>query len=435
MKNKSDIRILAIETSCDETAAAVICGTNNTNRKSQITNHKQIQISNIQVPNVLSNIVASQVDLHAKTGGVVPEVASRAHMEAMIPVINEALDSADCKLSDITYIAVTAGPGLIGSLLVGFNTAKALAYSLDLPIIPVNHIEGHIYSALSGENPKSETLIRQLADKQIRNSKSQKSNLTIKQFNNEPEFPILALTVSGGHSSLTLVKDHGVYENLGSTLDDAAGEAFDKVAKLLDLGYPGGPAVSRHAAAWREKNSKPETLNSKQIINPKLEIRNNRAMKQSSNEIVFPRPILNDGTYNFSFSGLKTAVLTEVKKLTANNLQLTVSQKEEICAAFEDATVDVLTTKTMRAVSRFKPRGVILAGGVAANKRLKEELNRKVDEYNEKLNKKDKIDLYLPPHDMTGDNAAMIGIAAFYHILKGDVKRWDEIKIDSNLKL
>ena len=426
-----NIKILAIETSCDETAAAVITYSCHP-RPDRGSNIVDSRLRGNDSPVVLSNIISSQVDLHAKTGGVVPEVASRAHMEAMIPVIKEALMTANPKsqilnskqiinskskklganslkleadvLKDITHVAVTAGPGLIGSLLVGFNTAKALAYSLDLPIIPINHIEGHVYSALAEQFPIS-----------------------------NDQFPMISLTVSGGHTSLTLVKDHGVYENLGSTLDDAAGEAFDKVAKLLELGYPGGPAVSRYAAAYREKNPKSQILKSKQILNSKSEIQNNRTIEQSNNgAIVFPRPILNDGTFNFSFSGLKTAVLTEVIKLRTMDYKLPT---EEICAAFEDAAVDVLTTKTMRAVLKYKPKGVILAGGVSANRRLQEELARKMNEYNEKLEETDQINFYLPPRDMTGDNAAMIGLAAYFHISKGDVKLWNEIEIDSNMKL
>ncbi|MFA7244293.1 MAG: tRNA (adenosine(37)-N6)-threonylcarbamoyltransferase complex transferase subunit TsaD [Patescibacteria group bacterium] len=402
---KKNLKILAIETSCDETAAAVIS-------------------ENRNKPEILSNIVSSQIDLHAKTGGVVPEVASRAHMEAILPVVSEALVQAKLKnpeklrttdynlqtgLSDITHIAVTAGPGLIGSLLVGFNTAKSLAYSLDLPIIPINHIEGHVYSAFAEQFP-------------------------IPNF----QFPILALTVSGGHSSLTLMKDHGIYENLGQTLDDAAGEAFDKVAKLLDLGYPGGPVVSKLADELRNKVKNQRSPVSAEARSEVGKIKNNKeknsnlTMKQFNNEIVFPRPILNDGTFNFSFSGLKTAVLTEVVKLRTKDYELPTS---EICAAFEDSLTDVLTTKTMRAIDKFKPKGLILAGGVAANSYLQAELQRKVNEYNQTLKKRDQINFYMPPRDMTGDNAAMIGLAAYYHISRGDVKGWDEIEVDSNFKL
>lgn len=347
--NLKPIKILAIESSCDETAAAIICESKDFS------------------PVISSNIVSSQIDMHAKTGGVVPEVASRAHMESILPVIEESLGNE--KLENITHIAVTAGPGLIGSLLVGFNTAKALAYSLDIPIIPINHIEGHIYSALAERE--------------------------------KVEFPILALTVSGGHTSLTLVKDHLEYENIGLTLDDATGEAFDKVAKLLDLGYPGGPVVSKLAKGFRDQGK--------------------------TAEIIFPRPILNDGTFNFSFSGLKTAVLTKVKQLTANGESLSDNIKAEICCAFEDAVVEVLVQKTLKAAEQYNPKSVILAGGVAANKRLREELSRQLESngYN----------LILPSPELCGDNAAMIGVAAYYHILKNDIKSWNEISVASNLKL
>lgn len=414
MQNKSNIKILAIESSCDETAASVI------------------GVENGQ-PKILSNIVSSQVNLHALTGGVVPEVASRAHVEAIVPVISEALlvsviptkveeSSNSQKISpcaslsrddnlvdfqkatkilqkEIDYIAVTSGPGLIGSLLVGFNAAKTLAYALDKPIVPINHIEGHIYSVFS------------LIDKEI-------------------EFPIISLTVSGGHTSLTLMKNHGEYQTLGETIDDAAGEAFDKVAKLLDLGYPGGPIVSKYAGQFREKST--------------------------SSKIVFPRPILNDGTFNFSFSGLKTSVLqkvTEIKRdlfisrhperlkgaegsqrffADAQNdireVELSDEIKQEVCAAFEDAVVDVLVTKTMRAVEKHEPKAVILAGGVAANRCLREALESKV-------NIRKSVEFLIPPMNLCGDNAAMIGLAAYYHILRGDISDWNDIEVDSNLEL
>jgi N6-L-threonylcarbamoyladenine synthase len=218
------------------------------------------------------------------------------------------------------------------------------------------------------------------------------------------QFPILAVTVSGGHTSLTLMRDHGKYKMLGETLDDAAGEAFDKVAKLLDLSYPGGPIVSKYAQQFRDKSIVSKT--------------------------VFPRPILNDGTFNFSFSGLKTAVLQKVidlKKQYGENLSEGI--KQEICAAFEDAVVDVLVTKTMRAAEKFKPKTIILAGGVAANKTLRNVLELKIE------NCKLKIKFYVPDIKLCGDNAAMIGLAAYYHILRGDVSNWKDIKVDSNLEL
>lgn len=350
---------MAIETSCDETAAAVI----------GVENDR---------PVVLSNIISSSADLHAKTGGIVPEVASRAHMEAMMPVVEEALDQAKLKIENITHIAATNGPGLIGSLLVGFNAAKTIAYARDLPFIPINHIEGHIYSAFSRE--------------------SNISNLKSKIF------PILALTVSGGHTSLTMMKDHGKYETIGETIDDAAGEAFDKVAKLLGLGYPGGPIVSKFASKFRDK-----------------------ASSYQLSAISFPRPLLNKPNFDFSFSGLKTAVLTQVLKLKAKSSKLTASQKQEICFAFEEAAVDVLTTKTVRAARKYKPRAVILAGGVAANKRLREALSYQLSAAGFKL--------FVPPIELCGDNAAMIGLAAYYHIVKNNIPELFSTTVDSNTAL
>lgn len=358
MKNKP-IKILAIETSCDETAAAVILEKNGK-------------------PEILSNIISSQADLHTKTGGVVPEVASRAHAEAIVPVVTEALLINSGKLeyqkaikvlqNDITHIAVTNGPGLIGSLLIGFNAAKTIAYALDKPIIPINHIEGHIYSAIG---------------------------------QGKVEFPILALTVSGGHTSLTLMKDHGQYQIIGETLDDAAGEAFDKVARLLGLGYPGGPAISKLAEEFKGEKT-----------------------------FEFPRPILNNGTFNFSFSGLKTAVLQKVIDLKKEHGEKLPKQvKQEIAAAFEDAVVDVLVTKTIRAAEKFKPKAIILAGGVAANNLLRQTLELST------LNLKLATKFLVPPKIYCGDNAAMIGLAAFYHIQRGDYSTWDQVKVDSNLEL
>lgn len=414
---KKEIKILAIETSCDETAAAVISGGIS---KSQETNSK------FEIPKILSSAVSSQIDLHAKTGGVVPEVASRAHMEAIIPVIEEAIKEANSKfetrnpkqiqnindqnskhvsslgfsasdlLSDITHIAVTAGPGLIGSLLVGFNTAKALAYSLDLPLIPINHIEGHIYSALPAR---------------VESQKSVKSKVQ------GIRFPVLALTVSGGHTSLTLVEEHLKYKTLGQTIDDAAGEAFDKVAKLLGLGYPGGPEVSKFASKYRNKAE------------------SRKSIKSKVQGIEFPRPLINHPNFDFSFSGLKTAVLTHVLKLKALSSNISAFQKEEVCFAFEEAAVDVLVTKTMRAAREFRPKGIILAGGVAANGRLREELKARIEKYNSEVEEKYKMNFYLPGPGMSGDNAAMIGLAAYYHIFGGEKGYWCKSEISANLQI
>jgi N6-L-threonylcarbamoyladenine synthase len=460
------IKILAIETSCDETAAAVIGTEEPKNGRTE------------EHPVVLSNIISSQVDLHAKTGGIVPEVASRAHVESIIAVINEALITANNQdtrykiqtnpkfeyrnsrqiqnpndqiskpkkltaisyklkadlLGQISHLAVTAGPGLIGSLLVGFNTAKAMAYALDIPAVPINHIEGHIYSAFAEEirNPKSE--IRN----KFKNSKIQKLNcfeLRASSF----EFPTLCLTVSGGHTSLTLMRDHGVYENIGSTRDDAAGEAFDKVAQLLGLGFPGGPAVSKLAEQFRNRISKSEIPSRKYESNESTKLRIDQCksadkIKGSVNNIVFPRPMIDEPNFDFSFSGLKTAVLMEVKKRLKNRKteELKNIEKEEIAYAFEEAAVDVLVTKTLRAAKRYKPKAVLLAGGVAANRRLRAELEKKLHEASEAS---EASKLLIAPMELCGDNAAMIGLAAYYHIQKGDTKKWDEIEVDSNLRL
>ncbi len=328
-------------------------------------------------------------------------------MESIMPVVTEALLQAeqpihnkyksyeqfeDCKfeddcelntknlqkainlLDDITHIAVTTGPGLIGSLLVGFNAAKTLAYSRNLPVISINHIEGHIYSALSG-------------CEQIK-------------------FPILALTVSGGHSSITFMKDHGVYEEIGATIDDAVGEAYDKVAKLLNLGYPGGPIISKLASGFRETGVMPN--------------------------IIFPRPIINDGTFNFSFSGLKTAVLKKVKEILQEESfssvdQIPIEMKKEISAAFEEAVADVLVAKSKKAIKLFNPQSILFAGGVSANEYLRSRLLS--------LAKEMDILFRTPKKGVYGDNAAMIGVAAFYHIARGDVLSWKKIQVNSNLEL
>lgn len=398
MQNDKEMKILAIESSCDETAAAII----SIDQNSQPQGFQARLTPGVKEfrPIILSNAVSSQVDLHAKTGGVVPEVASRAHMEAIIPIIDQALSDAHIEtISSITHIAVTAGPGLIGSLLVGFNAAKSIAYALDKPIVPINHIEGHIYSALATE---------------LKNQKTEESK-------NRFEFPLLALVVSGGHTSLILAKDHGKYEIIGETVDDAAGEAFDKVSKLLDLGYPGGPIISRLASQYRNENT--------------------------GTNLIFPRPMINDNTFNFSFSGLKTAVLTEVKKRT----DIRDLDKLEIAAAFEDAVVDVLVTKTMRAIEKHEPNTVVLAGGVAANKTLRGSLIKAISNYcssdaalesrtteqTSRLqeHRSKNIQLLVPPISLCGDNAAMIGLAAFYHIQNNDLKTWDQIKVDSNWEL
>jgi N6-L-threonylcarbamoyladenine synthase len=444
-KNKI-IRILAIESSCDETAASVI---------------EEIDGQ----PVVLSNIISSQIDLHAKTGGVVPEVASRAHMEAINPVIAEALLIASSKvsnyemineqindqcemnddqyqkaialLSDITHIAVTAGPGLVGSLLVGFNAAKTLAYTLKKPIIAVNHIEGHIYSALGGAIDHLSLPISHLNEK-LSNDKLIYPELAEGMKNekckliNGFEFPLLALTVSGGHTSLTLMSDHGKYEQLGQTLDDAVGEAYDKVAKLLNLGYPGGPIISKLAQQFRDIDHLPLPIShlNEKLSNDKLMNNEKCKMINLNSLIIFPRPIINDGSLNFSFSGLKTAVLQKVINLRKESIaDLSLSQKQEIAAAFEEAVADVLCTKTRKAIEKYQPRSVVFAGGVSANPYLVSRLEEMIVEIDSEI-------IFLTPErKMTGDNAAMIGIAAYYHIQNNEISSWNEIKVDSNWEL
>jgi len=320
-------RILGIESSCDETAAAVI-------------ENGRVQ---------LSSVVATQVELHTKYGGVFPEVASRQHIRTIYAVIDEALSKAHISLSDLDGIAVTRGPGLAGSLVVGMNAAKGLALASGLPLIGVNHLEGHIYSAWvyknDQENPPA-----------------------------EPRFPLLALLVSGGHSELNLITSHLEYKRLGSTLDDAAGEAFDKVARLLGLPYPGGPSVQKAAM-----NGNPEAFN-------------------------FTRARL-DGTWNFSFSGLKTAVLRVVRQF--EHMQQTLPA-EDLAASFQAAVVDVLLTKTLKAAHTFKVKEIVLAGGVSANKALREAFLAQTQ-----------FRVHIPSLALCTDNAAMIAAAGYYRFVSG----------------
>ena len=297
-------------------------------------------------------------------GGVVPEVAARAHVKNILPVVKKALADAKYLISNIQYLAVTQGPGLIPSLIVGVEFAKALSFATKKAIIPVNHMLGHLYSPFG-----------------------KISNI---------QYPNISLVVSGGHTMLVLVKNTKDYKVLGQTVDDAAGEAFDKVAKLLKLPYPGGPEVSKLA----EKGN-PMAIN-------------------------FPRPMINAKNYNFSFSGLKTAVLYYVQSLDTNNLAL--STRQDICASFQQAAVDVLVTKTLRAAKEFKAKSVSLSGGVSANKLLRKSLI-----VNCKLLK---VKFMAPPMNLCTDNAEMIGMAAAFMLHNGyKPKSYKTIKADSNLEL
>lgn len=335
--------ILGIETSCDETSAAIL------------EKHDDAII-------LKSNIVATSLAMHTKTGGIIPENAAREQIKYILPVIKEALQKADMQISNIESIAVTYGPGLIGSLLVGVETAKTLAMVLDKPIIPVNHMMGHIYANWI-ENP-------------------------------DIKFPALALIVSGGHTDLLLIKNHGEYELLGGTRDDAAGEAFDKIARLLGFPYPGGPIIEQKA----------------KLGDPK--------------RFDFPRPLVGSGDYDFSFSGLKTAVLREVKNLTANNQPLTADTVNDICAGVQKAISSVLIKKTLKAAQEYNVKSIILSGGVAANQTLKDEFiqNTKYQIPNTKF--------FTPAKNLCTDNAAMIAAAALYNY---NPLPWQEITADPEL--
>jgi N6-L-threonylcarbamoyladenine synthase len=302
--------VLGIESSCDETAAAVVTG-----------------------GKMLSNVIASQIKDHSKYGGVVPEIASRKHIEAINPVVREALSDAQVTFREIEGIAVTCGPGLIGSLLIGLSTAKALAYALNIPLVGVNHLEGHIAASFLAEKA--------------------------------PRFPFVALVVSGGHTNIYLVKNYHHFQLLGQTRDDAAGEAFDKAAKLLNLGYPGGVVIDKLA-----RNGNPQA-----IAFP-------RAMKDSP---------------DFSFSGLKTSLLTILKKRGRN---FDKSELPDIVASYQEAIVDVLVEKTIRAAKGHDISQIVVCGGVAANGRLREKFAAGTDA--------GKIELFIPPVILCTDNAAMI---------------------------
>ncbi|MCQ2538791.1 MAG: tRNA (adenosine(37)-N6)-threonylcarbamoyltransferase complex transferase subunit TsaD [Lachnospiraceae bacterium] len=335
----SDINILAIESSCDETAAAVV-------RNGRT---------------VLSNVIYSQIDLHTLYGGVVPEIASRKHIEKVNVVIEQALKDAGMELNDVDAIAVTYGPGLVGALLVGVASAKAIAYAAKKPLVGVHHIEGHV-SANFLEHPDLEP-------------------------------PFLCLIVSGGHTHLVVVKDYGEYEILGRTQDDAAGEAYDKVARAIGLGYPGGPKIDKVAKEG----------------NPKA--------------IVFPRAKVDDNPYDFSFSGLKSAVLNYLNQAEMKNEPYV---QADVAASFQAAVVDVLVDKTIHAAKEYGFKTIALAGGVASNSALRAGMKEACDKRN--------INLIYPSPIYCTDNAAMIGAAGYYEYIKGTRSGLD-LNAVPNLKL
>ena len=323
-------RILAIETSCDETAAAVV--DNGTT--------------------ILSNVIASQTDLHAEFGGVFPELASRQHVEVIYPVVEQAMRDAFIGFEDLDCIAVTRGPGLVGSLLVGVNMAKGLAMARSKPLLGINHIEGHINSLWLSEEAEA------------------------------IEFPLVTLVVSGGHTELYLMLERGRYQHLGGTMDDAAGEAFDKVGRLLGLPYPGGPAIDMASE------------------------------KGNAYAFRFPRAAMQqEHGYNFSFSGLKTAVLRQTKQFQMGRMPV-----HDLAASFQAAVVDALVTKTVRAATDYRATAVHLAGGVSANRALRKAMKEALD-----------IPVRVPPPELCTDNAAMIAAAAHWHFING---RRDSLNMD-----
>jgi len=348
--SKKDEIILAIESSCDDTGAAVLRG-NIRGSKPKFR--------------MLSAALKSQITIHRKTGGVVPEVAARAHMQNILPITEKALTDAKVKLADLDYIAVTAGPGLVVSLIVGVEFAKGLALAAGKPLIPTNHMAGHLYSAFA-----------QAPDK--------------------VKFPVLAIVVSGGHTMLILMKNYYDYKVIGETVDDAAGEAFDKVARLLGLPYPGGPEISRLA-------------------------------HQGQTDLKFVRPMLHQAKpdFKFSFSGLKTAVLYYMDKLPK---PISAQQKADIAMSFERAVADVLVSKAMRAAKKYGCRTVSLCGGVAANKHLRQTLAEACGQ--------NKLYLNVPPMELCMDNAQMIAIAAYFK-LRGGFKppKVGQVKANPNWEL
>ncbi len=321
--------VLGIESSCDETAASVVKNGNQ----------------------ILSSVISSQIDVHHKYGGVVPELASRMHIEAITPVVDQAIVQAGISLNEINGVAATRGPGLIGALLVGFSFAKAFAYARKLPLAGVNHLEAHIYSLFLMDTP--------------------------------PKFPFIVLVVSGGHTNIYYVTSLDQFELMGQTRDDAAGEAFDKVAKLLGLGYPGGPVIEKIA-----KTNDP-------------------------NKILFPRTLLGKDSFDFSFSGLKSAVARHVQ------MEKIKSEKEkaQVASSFQAAVIDVLTTKLLRAAKHKNCRRIGIAGGVSANQTFVSQLTRAAEPEN--------ISVFSPPLSLCGDNAAMIAARGYTMIKHGELCRPD----------
>ncbi len=377
--------ILGIETSCDETSAAIIKATKNSKKVT-----------------LLSNVISSSLPMHSETGGIIPETAAREQVKFTIPVIKKALTDANLELKDIDKIAVTYGPGLIGSLLIGVESVKAISFAYDIPLIPVNHLIGHIYANWISSHPElvsgSKPQQKKIAD-QVRNDKS-------------IDFPAIGLIVSGGHTDLVLIKQHGSIEWLGGTRDDAAGECFDKCARLLGFPYPGGPKIAELA-----KKGNPKAFQ-------------------------FPRPMIGSRDFEFSFSGLKAAFLRETQLhfpiLRTSNAQISWEQitkdkafsesqeqkLNDLCASLEEAIVSVLVSKTMKAAKKYKVKSILVGGGVAANQKLRERLQSSIDK-DQSL-----IKLFVPPRNLCTDNGAMIASAAFF---TGKQISWQKVNADPSL--
>ncbi len=326
--------ILSVETSCDETSVSVSL------------NGKEI----------LSNVVLSQIDIHKEYGGVVPEIASREHIKGITYVFDQAINDAGLTYKDIDLIAVTEGPGLIGSLLIGVNAAKVVSLNYGIPIIGVHHISGHIYAS---------------------------------HIQNDMKFPLIALVVSGGHTELILMKEHFSFEKLGETQDDAVGEAYDKVARVLGLPYPGGPVVDKLS-------------------------------RQGKETYKFPRPMIDSGDFNFSFSGLKSHVINLHHNMKQRNEEIV---PENICRSFQEAVTDVLVQKTINAKDKYKVKQIVVAGGVAANSGLRDKMNELIKD----------IPVYFPSMKYCTDNAAMIGIAGYHKYMKEN--KVDDLMLNGSSRL
>lgn len=354
-KKENKKYILGLESSCDESAAAVLEFDKQANFK------------------VLSNIVSSQVDIHKEYGGVVPEIAAREHVITILPVIDQALKKAKINLKQLSAIAVTSGPGLITSLISASETAKALSFAHNIPLVATNHIEGHIYSAFL-------------------------------ESKNKINFPALILTVSGGHNILAKMDNHLDYKIIGKTLDDAAGEAFDKAAKMMSLGYPGGPIIGKLAKQYIKDN------------------------KNNLEEIDLPRPMLKANNFDFSFSGLKTALLYQLQKDKDWKNKI-----PQYCYSFQKAAIDVLVGKALRAAKKYPVKTIMLVGGVSANLELKKTFIKKINQDPDLKH----LNFAAPSLKYSGDNATMIALNGVFHFLKNkkNLKDYKSLKISSNLEL